>query len=309
MYRFLPILALVTATACAKGPPSLAPAPDRQVGVLVMAHGGSEEWDSAIEAAVAPLAEEVPTAIAFGMANPATLASGLEELQVKDVDRVAVVRLFLSGSSFRHQTEYLLGLRSDRPAWFVAHGQAHHDPAPIVHNLEVATHQDGLSDWPELRTIVADRVREAGAEGGSQAVLLLAHGVGDEAENDRLLARMRAAARGLETRSRSVEVATLREDWADKRIEAEREIRTFVDSEARAGRDVVIVPFRLFGMGPYREVLDGLNYRASAGLLPHAAVSEWVREMAVQVSCQQGWTSPLAGCARVADPAPAVRPR
>ena len=43
-------------------------------GVLVMAHGGTPEWDQAIADATAPLASEIPTEIAYGMADPATLA-------------------------------------------------------------------------------------------------------------------------------------------------------------------------------------------------------------------------------------------
>src|SRR5687768_10427420 len=76
-------------------------------GVLVMAHGGTPEWDAAIAEATAPLANQVPTAIAYGMADPATLAHALDSLSSEGVERVAVVRMFISGDSFIQQTEYL----------------------------------------------------------------------------------------------------------------------------------------------------------------------------------------------------------
>ena len=43
------------------------------VGVIVMAHGGTPEWNSSIHAAVRPVAEVWRTSIAFGMADPKSL--------------------------------------------------------------------------------------------------------------------------------------------------------------------------------------------------------------------------------------------
>lgn len=51
----------------------------------------------------------------------------------------------------------------------------------------------------------------------------------------------------------------------------------FVESESNAGRDVIVVPFRLNGFGPYAKVLDGLTYRADGlGLLPDDRIVAWV---------------------------------
>jgi len=41
---------------------------------------------------------------------------------------------------------------------------------------------------------------------------------------------------------------------------------------------VIIIPFRLFGFGPYADVFEGLSYRAdSLGLLPDQRVTDWIR--------------------------------
>src|SRR5688500_17876784 len=120
-------------------------------GVLVMAHGGTPEWDTAIAASAADLPEGMPTAIAYGMADPATLAQALDSLRSIGVERVAVVRMFVSGASFLPQTEYLLGLSAEPPAFFMpSHGShaggrgaaAAGPPQPIAHGLEVATHPE-----------------------------------------------------------------------------------------------------------------------------------------------------------------------
>src|SRR5688500_5239450 len=89
------------------------PASDADVGILIMAHGGMPEWDAAVAEAVTPMKDVVPTSLALGMADPATMQAALDSLQSQGVDKVAVVRLFLSGESFIHDTEFYLGLRDD----------------------------------------------------------------------------------------------------------------------------------------------------------------------------------------------------
>ncbi len=268
-----------------------------------MAHGGTPAWNAAVLETVAALDTNVPTTVAFGMADPATLTDGLRRLRKEGATRVAVVRLFLSGASFRHQTEYLLGLRDDPPTRFVLHGPASWvAPEPIDHGLRVATHTDGLSDAPLAARIVADRVRAAGPS-VDESVLLLAHGMGDDGENEALLTRMRRAAAPLRSgRHHSVEVATLREDWPEKRRVAEERIRAFVATEAEAGRRVIVVPFRLFGAGPYPDVLEGLDHFVTEGLVPHVAVTHWIGETATRIACAEGWLGPVRECGRTVQP-------
>src|SRR5690606_23750206 len=75
-------------------------------GLLLMAHGGSPEWNASVEEAVAPLRSRYPVAVAFGMADPRSLDAALDSLSAQGVSQVAVVRLFMDGRSFLHQTEY-----------------------------------------------------------------------------------------------------------------------------------------------------------------------------------------------------------
>ncbi len=288
----LALALLGLANGCATTPkptPAEPRSESSEVGVLVMAHGGSATWNRAVTEVVAGLALDLPTAVAFGMADPGTLATGLEELSQRGVTRIALVRLFLSGESFRHQTEYLLGIRPDRPRWFASHGDGSDShPAPIQHTLEIATHADGLSDAPDIGRILVDRAGAVSRDPANESVLLLAHGMGGDTENDRLLTRMREAAASL-TNYHNVRVATLREDWPAKRALAETQIRALVVAETEADRRVIVVPFRLFGAGPYEQVLQGLDYLESPGLVPHAVVTDWVRQTVVRIACTEGW--------------------
>lgn len=305
--------------ACVAPPPSPAPpagsgddAPASSVGVLVMAHGGGPEWNRTVSEAVAPLAGRMPISLAFGMADPATLTASLDSLKGQGVERVAVVRMFLSGRSFLPETRYLLGLddahgeRQSRPGHDGDVGpQGHtggmtsmHGPLhPIDHGLAVATHDEGLLLSVEAESILAARARELSHSSESESVLLIAHGMGDEAENDAVLAALGRVARKIEAAGfQEVETATLREDWPEKRAEAERRIRTFVEHQTAAGRRVLVVPARLTGFGPYAEVLNGLEYVPGEGLLPHREISTWIEKTAARVSCAQGWEIGAGGC-------------
>jgi hypothetical protein len=273
--------------------------PDASFGVLVMAHGGTPEWDAAIAEATAPLERELPTAVAYGMADPHTLTAALDSLRAEGVERVAVVRMFVSGASFIDQTEYLLGLTDTAPAFFMpSHGAgggghaagSHGPPEQIAHGLTVATHFDGMVDAAETHRIFAERALALSRDPASESVLLIAHGMGDQQENDELLAAMGDIERLVSaTPFHTVRSATLREDWPPAREIAEREIRAFVDGENQAGRRVLVLPVRLSGFGPYADVLEGLEYTGGDALLPHGDVSAWLRRTAESIAREQGW--------------------
>ena len=294
-----------------------APANASESGVLVMAHGGTEEWNTAIQQAVAPLREYCPTVIAFGMAAPETLQEGVRELEARGVTRIVVARLFVSGESFREQTEYLLGLRPAPPEYFLLHhgpgnmSSGHGGDRPRPHNLLysskshpidpiqtasflVLTH-NGLYDSPQIGKIVAERVRDLSRKPESESVLVLAHGVGDDKLNSRWVERIEQISGEIRRIGtfQDIRVETLREDWLDKRKIAEQRVRDFVVQSGRFG-EVLVVPFRVYGFGPYKSVLEGLNYRADGrGLLPHSSVTEWLMKEASRCFREQGWYNPF----------------
>ncbi len=277
-----------------------------RTGLLVMAHGGTPEWNETVMAAVQPSTDVLPTAVAFGMANPYALQTALDELEKQGVERVAVVRMFLSGESFLDQTEYFLGLSGQRPDQFVLMGPAAADPDarfPLQHSMQVGTHTHGILDSRYVSNIMVDRAGALSTDPSNEAVLLIAHGMGDDGENNRVLASMTRAAGQLGAEGYAdVEIATLREDWEEKRLAAEAEIREYVRSQATQ-RDVLVIPLRLSGFGPYAEVLDGLEYSAGDGLLPHSDIGRWVLDTANDVTCASGWGPITGACTRaIADP-------
>ena len=116
-----------------------------------------------------------------------------------------------------------------------------------------------------------------------ESILILAHGPGDDAENNRWHANMnrRAQLLGEIGSFRKIRCETLREDWPERRNEAERRIREFVERANQDGGRCLVVPFRVSGFGPYKDVLAGLNYIADErGFCPHPNMTKWIEESA-----------------------------
>ena len=300
-------------TTGARAPESLAlpPAepPDRPVGhdtgVLVMAHGGGAVWNAHVNQALAPVRERIPLTLALGMADPSTLQAALDSLRDQGVRTVAVVRLFISEASFRHQTEYLFGLRADPPARaMVGHRMVQGTELPLLQlSGRILLDQEGLAGSSQVTQIITDRA-EANAPGpAGTGVMLIAHGMGSEDENDSLLSAMEELGRELRSQGYAeVQVATLREDWPAARTAAEQQIREAVAGMGERRDHVVVIPYRLFGFGPYADVLEGHDYVPTPGLLPHPLVTDWVADRVTANFCGAGLASPLKPCPPAAGP-------
>ena len=250
---------------------------------------------------VSSIEVEVPLRIALGMADRASLEASVLALEAEGVRRIAVVRLFISGDSFRDQTKYLLGLDDTVPdALFdssrVGGMRPVPDPAavpPIEHQSAITVFEGGLVDDDLSGRILSERALQLSRDPARETVLVIAHGMGEEEENARLLSALESQARAIRRAApfRAVEVVTLREDWDEQRAVAEARIRDIVNQGAEDG-SVLVIPFRVAGFGPYADVLEGLDYTADGtGLLPHAAVADWILRSARHVACTEGWTT------------------
>lgn len=278
------------------------PRPDDDFGVLVMAHGGNAAWNAEVEAMLAPIGRDYRLETAFGMADPARLQAAVRRLEARGARRIAVVRMFVSGDSFRERTERILGLRPGAPARPAADAHADHGG----HNMALwriesvsrfALSAEGLQDAPETGAVLAARALALSTDPARESVLILAHGPEDDAENERWLARIgrRAEAVRAAAAFRRVEVQTLREDWPEKRAESEERIRAFVTAAAAGDGRVIVIPYRVAGFGPYARVLEGLVYTADRrGLLPSDEVAAWVRRQAEALRAQLAAPQPAA---------------
>lgn len=285
---------------------------DHSIGVLVMAHGGGAVWNAEVETMLAPLAKDYPLELAFGMAEAASLEGAVKKLEARGADRIAVVRLFISGESFMDRTEQILGLTpgadpKPAPSEHAGHdahaghgapaGGMSHDMAlwRIETKSSFAISKEGLADAPDMGAVLVERVRALSTDPKNESILVLAHGPGDDAEDQRWLKMIDQRAEAVRRIApfKQVRAETLREDWPEKRVVSEARIRAFVEAGSKDGGRVIVIPYRVAGFGPYAGVLKDLNYVAdSKGLLPSSEVEHWVRRQVKELATKGEFRKP-----------------
>jgi hypothetical protein len=144
-----------------------------------------------------------------------------------------------------------------------------------------------LNDHPIVADILASPARAISRDPENEAVIIVAHGPNEEADNRRWLADMASlTARIKETeRFGSFEYLTLRDDAPKPVREAPTaQLRGCVQRKVAAGRQVLIVPLLISFGGierGLRERLDDLAYTmAEAALLPDDRLATWVLTIA-----------------------------
>src|SRR5688572_7190754 len=99
-------------------------------GILLLAHGGSAEWNGRVMELAAKVNATRPTEVAFGMATRANIQSAIDKLVARGVTEIVAVPLFVSSwSTVITSTEYLLGLRAEAPAALANYAKMNHAPA------------------------------------------------------------------------------------------------------------------------------------------------------------------------------------
>ena len=76
-------------------------------GILLLAHGGSAQWNDNVRALAARVDKDQPTEVAFGMARRANIQTAVDALVARGVTEIVAVPLFVSSySSVVTSTEY-----------------------------------------------------------------------------------------------------------------------------------------------------------------------------------------------------------
>ena len=272
----------------------LAPGAVEAQGILLLAHGGGDDWNREVLALAARVDPVRPVEVAFGMANKRTIQDAVDRLEARDVASIVAVPLFISShSSVMRATEYLLGSRGEAPPEMEAFARmgARRDsgadpgfdrttPVETAAPISVTAALDGHAVVAE---ILISRALDASRTPEEEVVVLVAHGPSTEEDNDLWLANMGVLVERMRLRTRfdRIERLTVRDDAADPvRERATAELRAVVEGAVREGRSVLIVPLLLSYGGievGIRRRLEGLPYRmADQALLPDERLSEWV---------------------------------
>ncbi|CAG0940893.1 hypothetical protein GPROT2_01137 [Gammaproteobacteria bacterium] len=247
-----------------------------KVGLLVLNHGVSEPSDQTFRSRLEPLAARQPTAIAFGMAMTTSqaLQQAADELNAAGVETIVAVDYGTSDyRSLRRQWQYILGLR----------GQAAYAKVPQVTSKAPMLMTGSVNDSPLVGQILLDHARELSRDEAKEAVVIIAHGPEDNADNERDLVELRKLAAWLKQQSRfaSVEALNIQDDAPPPvRAANARAFRAKV-SEARArGEDVIVVPYviNVAGVQPkLQKDLAGLDFRfQEKGISEHPNFLRWI---------------------------------
>ena len=266
-------------------------------GILLLAHGGRDDWNRQVLELASAVDSSRPVEVAFGMANKRTIRDALDRLSERGVTEIVAVPLFVSShSSVMRASEYLLGSRDEAPPQMEAFarmgarragggsgGETGFDwttPIETALPISVTTALDGHALVAE---ILLSRALEVSEQPEEEVVVVVAHGPSSDEDNDRWLESMETLVERVRPRTgfSRIESLTVRDDASDPvREQATAELRAVVEGVVREGKSALIVPLLLSYGGievGIRRRLEGLPYRmAGQALLPDERLSEWV---------------------------------
>ena len=272
------------------------PAQAPKTGILLLAHGGSAEWNARVADVAAAVNASQATEVALGMASRAAIQGALDKLAARGVTDVVAVPLFVSSwSSVVTSTEYLLGLRAEAPADLATFAKMNHDAttehgahsadgaSPVSTPLKIVTMAPSFNRHPLIGQIAVDRAAVISTSPEHEAVILVAHGPVPDDDNRLWLADLAVLADRIRA-SRpyaSVDYMTVRDDAGPAiREAATAELRGKVSAQTAQDRRVLIVPHVMSFGGieqGIRKRLEGLTFVMSPqGLMPDARVIDWV---------------------------------
>ena len=272
-------------------------------GVLLLAHGGSDDWNREVLALAERVDSTRPVEVAFGMANKRAIRDAVDRLAEREVSNIVAVPLFVSShSSVMRATEYLLGSRDEAPPELQAFARmgarrdsdrADNDPGfdrttPLEATVPISV-TTALDDHALVADILLSRVTDVSRMPEDEVVVLVAHGPSSEEDNALWLDSMETLADRMRPRTRvsRIECLTVRDDARDPvRSQATAELRALVEDALQEGKSALIVPLLLSYGGievGIRRRLEGLTYRmAEQALLPDERLSQWVLMQAAE---------------------------
>lgn len=247
-----------------------------EIGVIFVPHGSDYNWNEMMRQGLAPLRQEYVTEDAFSMVDSYVVERAVRKLEDRGMKAAVVVRIFSLESSFKEQAEYILGLQAEPPA-----GGHMGMPDRIESHLLFHT-LGGVEAHPRFSQALIDRIHEISTEPSLETVILLAHGTGDDAENDYWMKNLETIAdyirRNDPNTYRAIKFHTWREDWPEKRAVTIPEIRAMIEAANEDGGAALVIPVRTNEQGPARSLVPDLDFRYGYGFAPHPEFTEWTRE-------------------------------
>lgn len=156
-------------------------------------------------------------------------------------------------------------------------------PAPRIRTALPLLTTGGIGASPLFAEALLDRARALSREPSRDTLILVAHGSGDDLQNERWQALLETMAEHMRKvggdKFRAIRTATWREDWPEKRAPWVEKIRAMVADASTQGGRAIVIPARTTGAGPEKKYLSGLEFDLGSGFAPHPKFVQWVEEM------------------------------
>jgi sirohydrochlorin cobaltochelatase len=252
----------------------------KEFGVLVLAHGGTAQWNKTVKETVKKAELGCPTRIFFGMANTHAEVDQLQEdveyLENKGVRSIIIIPLLVSSySEVYRQWQYLFGL-GIQPGFNTTF-------FPLEKHVDIQF-TEPFNDDPIISLVLLDRAREISQHPENETVLLVAHGPNDDPDNVKWLVMMRHLGDFIKERGnfKAAEGYTLRDDApTETRGQAVDMLRARVAQINQQGGRVLVIPMLIAPGGIENKIgiaLKGLDYTLNAKLMmPDDRICQWIR--------------------------------
>jgi sirohydrochlorin ferrochelatase len=253
-----------------------------QIGVVVMPHGSTQPWNDAVEATILPLMAKYPIEMAYGMGDPFIIQDAVSRLERRGIRHVVFVRLYALDHHMKSLTDYILGLSDQPPGDGHDGGHGSAGAPPQVRTAVTFSTFGGYEQNPDIATVLHKRIAELSQDPTEETVLLLAHGDGTDEGDNRWIAVMNEHIARLRqephcAKFKGIKAFTVREDWPGKREQAVAAVRATIEEASRDSR-VLVIAHRLYGAGPYRRMLAGLNFELNDKGLADPILTRWLDE-------------------------------
>ena len=266
------------------------PVSPQEVGVVIMPHGSTQPWNDAAERTIEPLKTKYKIEMAYGMGDPTIIQDAVSRLEQQGVKRIVFVRMYELERQMKPLTDYILGL-ADSPTPSGHTGGHGHDavfPPQIRSSALFSTFGGYTENFRPIASVLCDRIVEVSKDPAKETVVLLAHGSNTDEDNNHWLSVIKANADWVKKDPRcapfkTIKAATVREDWPEQREKAVAEVRKMIEDDAKTGR-VLVIANRMYGSGPYKKMLKGLEYVLNEKGFAGPVLTRWLEEGIAEVA-------------------------
>ena len=247
---------------------------DETIGVVIMPHGATKPYNDAVEKTIEPLKSKYKIEMAYGMGDAVNIQNAISKLESQGIKKIVFVRMYPTSNQLKEKTDYILGLNKKIPE------QWDGLIPPQIRTSAIISTFGGYEEDNLIAGIFLERIQEFSKKPEEETIILLAHGgSNDKAEilrKKRMKAHIDWVQKQFSRPFKNIIGMALREDWPEKRENALNEIKKIIKEGNKEGK-VIVISNRLYGSGPYKHFLKGLNFEMnSKGLAPHPNLTKWL---------------------------------